>query len=139
MYFLLILSFSRCPGAYCSSIKGNQSCNGRKSHLSKSVSYVPNERLTYKLEDVVLKNPITKFIRNCIFVLKACVLSTMLPMVQGSTTSDRNYGPWRYLLIYLLLPLESALLLNLTQDFAKYRDINALHTHFIPKRKEDKT
>ena len=49
--------------------------NSRKN-LSK-----PNERLAYKLVDVVLKNRITKFFGNCIFVLEACVLSNMLPMV----------------------------------------------------------
>ena len=32
----------------------NQSCSGRKSHISKLLSFVPNERLAYKLEDRLL-------------------------------------------------------------------------------------
>ena len=34
---------------FSSSNRGTQRCNGRKSHLSKLLSFVPNQRLPYKL------------------------------------------------------------------------------------------
>ena len=36
---------------FSSSNRGNQSCNDQKSHLSKPLSFVSNQRLPYKLVD----------------------------------------------------------------------------------------
>ena len=62
--------------SYSSSNSGTQRCNGRKSHLSKLLSFVPNQRLPYKLVD-------------------RCWLSwCCLPWSWRSTAWQRVRSPW---------------------------------------------
>ena len=48
------------------SISGTQRCNGRKSRLSKLLSFVPNQRLPYKLVEIDKEMDIL-FLRFLIF------------------------------------------------------------------------